>query len=227
MIHHAAAAHARRARAVRAPAAAPSGKIDLRKSLGTLYAPSARRVDEVDVPPMRYLTIDGSGDPNTAPAYHEAIEALFAVSYTLKFLVKRRTGTDYGVMPLEGLWWADDMSRFTTHPADKSGWKWTMMIAQPDLVTPEMIDEARRMVVEKKGLAAVGRMRLETVREGRAMQTLHLGPYADEAPTIARVHAAIAAAGGRPTGKHHEIYLGDPRRAAPARLKTIIRQPFA
>ena len=209
------------------PRATSPAKLDLRKSLGAPYSASARRVDEVDVPPIAFLMIDGEGDPNTAPAYREAVEALYSVSYTLKFMVKRRTGTDWGVMPLEGLWWADDMSRFTTHPADKSGWKWTMMIAQPDVVTPELLEEARRAVAEKKGLAAVGRIRLETFREGRAMQVLHVGPYADEAPTIARLHEAIAEAGHRLGGKHHEIYLGDPRRAAPAKLKTIVRQPFA
>lgn len=202
-------------------------KLDLRKQLGALYAPGWREPELVEVPKLRFLMIDGEGDPNTAPAYRAAIEALYSVSYTLKFLVKGRGGPDYGVMPLEGLWWADDMTSFGSAHRDKSSWKWTAMIAQPDAVTAELFEEARRSVRERKGLAAVDALRLETFDEGPAMQILYTGPYSGEGPTIESVHRAIAARGGRLTGKHHEIYLNVPGRTAPERLRTIIRQPFA
>jgi hypothetical protein len=208
-----------------APKAA--GKLDWRKQLGALYAPSAREVGVVDVPALQFLMIDGSGDPNTSPEFRDAVEALYGVSYALKFMVKKRGGPDYGVMPLEGLWWADDMRDFVRRYEDKSGWRWTLMIAQPDAVTAELFDEARRSVVERKGLAAAARLRLTTFREGPAAQLLHLGPYATEGPTIERLHRAIAERGARLTGKHHEIYLSDPRRSAPEKLRTIVRQPFA
>ena len=202
-------------------------KLDLRKKLGTLYAPSAHEPSFVNVPPLRFIMIDREGDPNSAPMYREAIEALYSVSYTLKFAIKQRGGPDYTVMPLEGLWWADDMSRFRAAWADKSGWKWTAMIHQPDAVTPELFAEAKQTVIEKKGIAAAAKLRLETLDEGPAAQILFVGPYAEEGPTIEALHRAIAARGGRLTGKHHEIYLNAPGRTAPERLRTIIRQPFS
>ena len=203
----------------------PITKLDLRKRLGALYAPAAREPSFVTVPPLRFLMIDGEGDPNTAPAYRAAVEALYSVAYTLKFLVKGRGGPDFTVMPLEGLWWADDMTHFATS-GDKSAWKWTMMIAQPDAVTRELVEEARRSVREKRGLAAVDAIRLERLEEGTAAQILYTGPYSGEGPTISALHRAVAERGGRLTGKHHEIYLNSPGRTAPARLRTIIRQPY-
>ena len=199
-------------------------KIDVRKRLSSLYRVSHKEVVEVDVPPLRYLMIDGAGDPNTSPDYARAVEALFSVSYTTKFAVKKSgLGIDYGVMPLEGLWWADDWSVFTAN--DRGAWKWTMMILQPDFVPEEMIRRAIGDVAEKKKLPAVEKLRLEEFHEGRSAQILHIGPFTEEGPTIQRVHDFIDARSAR-RGKHHEIYLSDIRRAAPEKWKTIIRQPM-
>jgi len=199
-------------------------KIDFRKEMKHLYGPSAREVVQVDVPELQFLMIDGEGDPNTSESYTQAVEALFSVSYTVKFMVKKGPqAVDYAVMPLEGLWWSDDMSAFQT--GDRSRWKWTMMIMQPDFVQPEVLDRAMAEVVRKKGLPGVSRLRLERFTEGLCAQVLHIGPFSEEGPTIARVHAFIEARSGL-AGKHHEIYLSDIRRADPAKWKTIIRQPM-
>lgn len=199
-------------------------KIDLKKEWKHLYQPSAREVVQVDVPTLRYLMFDGEGNPNTSQDYAQGVEALFAVSYTAKFMVKKGPqALDYAVMPLEGLWWADDMSSFVT--GDKSQWKWTMMILQPDFVCDDVIEAARAEVRRKKGLAAVDRLRLEPFSEGRCAQVLHIGPFSEEGPTIERLHDFIDARTGR-AGKHHEIYLSDIRRADPAKWKTIIRHPM-
>jgi hypothetical protein len=200
-------------------------KIDLKKEFKHLYQPSAKEAVEVEVPPMNYLMVDGEGDPNTAQSYQEAIEALYAVSYALKFMVKKGAlAIDYGVMPLEGLWWADDMAQFTT--ADKSGWKWTMMIAQPAFITPEMAEAAIAQVKKKKNPTALSLVRFESLAEGTCAQIMHIGPFSAEGPTIEKVHQFIEARGRR-TGKHHEIYLSDIRKADPSKWKTIIRQPMA
>ena len=200
-------------------------KIDLKRELGPLYRPSASRVVQVDVPAFRFLMIDGEGDPNTSPAYARAVEALFSVSYTAKFMVKKGTqAIDYAVMPLEGLWWSDDLTAFVND--DRAKWQWTMMIMQPDFVEPALIGDAIAQVRRRKRLAAVEELRLETFAEGPCAQTLHVGPFSEEGPTIQRVHDFIRAHSAL-TGKHHEIYLSDVRRADPARWKTIIRQPMA
>jgi hypothetical protein len=200
-------------------------KIDFKKKLGPLYHPSAREVTGVDVPALNYLMIDGQGDPNTAQSYRDAVGALFSVSYAIKFTVKKGTwAIDYGVMPLEGLWWVDDMTQFTIE--DKASWKWTAMIMQPDFVSSDLFLAAREQVEQKKNIAALQELRLEQFNEGTAAQILHIGPYAAEAPTIAKLHAFIHDQGGRRIGKHHEIYLSDPGRTAPEKLRTIIRQPF-
>lgn len=199
-------------------------KIDLKRELGPLYRPSASRVVQVDVPAFRFLMIDGEGDPNTAPAYARAVEALFSVSYTAKFMVKKGAqAIDYAVMPLEGLWWSEELSAFVND--DRAKWQWTMMIMQPDFVEPALIDDAIAQVRRSKRLAAVEALRLETFAEGPCAQTLHVGPFSEEGPTIQRVHDFIRAHSTL-TGKHHEIYLSDVRRAVPARWKTIIRQPM-
>jgi hypothetical protein len=199
-------------------------KIDLKKELKHLYQPSAKAVVQVDVPSFQFLMIDGEGDPNTSAAYAEAVEALFSVSYTVKFMVKKGPrAIDYAVMPLEGLWWADDMSAFTAD--DKARWKWTMMIMQPDFVEAADIQNAIAAVQRKKALAAVDGLRLERFTEGRCAQVLHIGPFSDEGPIVQRVHDFIDARSAR-TGKHHEIYLSDIRRAAPSKWRTIIRQPM-
>ncbi len=199
-------------------------RIDLKKDLKHLYQPSAKAVVEVQVPAFNYLMVDGEGDPNTAQAYAQAVEALFAVSYTAKFMAKKGPlATDYAVMPLEGLWWADDMTTFGT--ADKSNWKWTSMIMQPPVVSAALVEAAMAEVRRKKSLPGVERMRFESFTEGRCAQVLHLGPFSEEGPTIERLHHFIDAIAQR-SGKHHEIYLSDIRRADPAKWKTIIRQPM-
>ena len=199
-------------------------KIDFKKELKSLYQPSAKVVALADVPTMNYLMIDGEGDPNTAKAYAEAIETLFAVAYGVKFLVKRSLAIDYGVMPLEGLWWADDMAVFSA--GDKSKWQWTAMIMQPPFVTTEIIAEAVATVKKKKNPPAIAKVRFAPLAEGTCAQTLHVGPFSEEGPTIERVHEFIRAR-GKLVGKHHEIYLSDIRKAAPEKWKTIVRQPLA
>lgn len=199
-------------------------KIDLKKALKHLYLPSAKEVVQVDVPTLRFLMIDCNGDPNTSQEYAQAVEALFSVSYTAKFMVKKGPeATDYAVMPLEGLWWADDMSSFVA--GDKSKWKWTMMIMQPEFVEPEILHAAIAEVKEKKALPAANDLRIEKFTEGLCAQVLHVGPFSEEGPAIQRVHAFIQSRSSL-GGKHHEIYLSDIRRADPAKWKTIIRQPM-
>lgn len=198
-------------------------KIDLKKELKRFYHSSAKEVMLVEVPAMNFLMIDGQGDPNTSPSYQEAVEALFSVAYAIKFKVKKTLAIDYGVLPLEGLWWADNMSAFSA--GDKSGWKWTMMIMQPEFVSTALTRDTIAEVKKKKDLPALAKLRFAPFHEGRAAQLLHVGPFTAEGPTVARVHAYIDAAGKR-SGKHHEIYLSDIRKADPAKWKTIIRQPL-
>jgi hypothetical protein len=199
-------------------------KVDLKKDLGALYRPSAKQVAEVEVPACQFLMVDGQGDPNTSQAYREAVEALFSVSYAAKFLARKGTlGIDYAVMPLEGLWWADDLAAFVAN--DRSQWQWTMMIMQPPFVPAALIATAIGSVRDKKGLAAVDKLRLETFAEGLCAQVLHIGPFTDEGPTIERLHEFIDSRSDR-RGKHHEIYLSDIRRADPRKWRTIIRQPM-
>ncbi|MEN8235451.1 MAG: GyrI-like domain-containing protein [Actinomycetota bacterium] len=198
-------------------------KLDLKRQYREFYAPSAKQCSLVDVPEMQFLMIDGVGDPNLEQSYREAIEALYAVSYTLKFTSKKEDGIDYTVMSLEGLWWVDDMTGFSLD--DKSAWHWTAMIMQPDHITESHVATAVQEVRRKKGLPAIELLRLESFREGPAVQVMHLGPYSDEPPTIDRLHRHASEQGYRLRGKHHEIYLSDPRRTAPERLRTVIRQP--
>lgn len=199
-------------------------KMDWKKTYKALYLPPSTPV-VVEVPAMKYLMVDGHGDPNTEQAYQEAIEALFSISYTLKFAIKKESGIEYRVFPLEGLWWVKDMRQFTTE--DKSNWDWTMMIAQPEVVTVEWVERTRAEVLKKKkGLDAVKQVRFEMYAEGLSVQLMHIGPYAEEGANIARLHAFIHENGYEVNGKHHEIYLSDVRRSAPEKLKTVIRQPF-
>ena len=198
-------------------------KIDLKKELKYLYQPSAKDVALVEVPSMNFLMVDGRGDPNTSPAYQEAVEALFSVAYAVKFKVKKTLAIDYGVPPLEGLWWADDMAVFTA--GDKSAWQWTMMIMQPEFVSAALVRDTIAEVKKKKDLPALAKLRFETFAEGKSAQILHVGPFTAEGPTIAKLHAFIVA-NGKLSGKHHEIYLSDIRKADPAKWKTIIRQPL-
>jgi hypothetical protein len=182
----------------------------------------------VRVPRLRFLCLDGRGDPNTSPEYAAAVQALYAVSYAARFRLKREGGPVFRVSPLEGLWWADDFGAFAA--GDKAAWSWTMLIRQPDAVTDELADRLVDEVAAAKSLPAVRGLRLTDFEEGPAAQVLHVGPYAAEGPTIARLHEFLRERGLTPDGhlhKHHEIYLGDPRRAAPDKLRTIIRQPYA
>jgi hypothetical protein len=200
-------------------------KIDLKKELKPFYQPSAREMTVVDVPAFRFLMVDGEGDPNTSQEYARAVEALFSVSYTAKFMVRKGAQEiDYAVMPLEGLWWADDLTAFTAN--DRAKWKWTMMIMQPDFAADEIIQAAIAEVRKKQTAPAVDQLRLETFTEGLCAQVLHLGPFSEEGPTIERLHEFIDARSSR-AGKHHEIYLTDIRRADPKNWKTIIRQPMS
>jgi hypothetical protein len=199
-------------------------KIDLKKTLKDFYSASSKEVVFVDVPPMSFLMIDGEGDPNVSQAYADAIEALYTVSFTLKFAVKKGPeAMDYAVMPLEGLWWADDMNAFVW--GEKSKWKWTAMIMQPEFITWIMVENAVETASGKKSLPAVKKLRFEAFTEGLSAQILHVGPFSEEGPTIEKVHTAIDSRGER-KGKHHEIYLSDMRKTHPSKWKTIIRQPI-
>ncbi|MCF6304173.1 MAG: GyrI-like domain-containing protein [Rhodobacteraceae bacterium] len=200
-------------------------KLDLKKQQKDIYAPSAKKVSLLDIGPMNYLMIDGKGAPE-GPRYTQVIEALFAVSYTMKFLIKKGPrAIDYGVMPLEGLWWAEDMAHFSTK-RDKSQWQWTMMIRQPDFIKQADIDMAMQAATKKKNPANLEGLRFENYTEGPCAQILHIGPFEEEGPTIEQLHAAIEATGHTLSGKHHEIYLSDIRRAAPEKWRTILRQPY-
>jgi len=199
-------------------------KLDLKKSLKYLYEPSARVFSIVDVPLMNFIMIDGHGNPNTSVEYTEALQALYSAAYTLKFKIKKDLSVDYPVMASEGLWWMDDMHEFSM--ANKDDWKWTMMIMQPETVTQQIFAQGVAEAKKKRERPALSRLRLEPYHEGLATQIMYFGPYADEGPTIARLHQFIEESGYTRSGKHHEIYLGDPRRTAPEKLRTVIRQPM-
>jgi hypothetical protein len=201
-------------------------KIDFKKVLKHLYNPSAKEVVIVDVPKMNFAMVDGIGDPGNAE-FMAATEALYSVSYTLKFMIKNgpaKSAVDYGVPPLEGLWWADDMKAFRLGKRDE--WKWTLMIMQPEFITKTVFKEALERAKEKKGFPAIDDIRFESFKEGKSAQIMHIGPYAEEAPTIEKIHAFAKDNGYALTGKHHEIYLSDPRKAKPEKMKTVIRQPM-
>ena len=201
-------------------------KVDLKKQIPTYTAPRGA-FEIVTVPPMRYLMIDGHGDPNSSPEFATAVEALYPLAYTLKFASKRALDRDYTVMPLEGLWWADDHAAFTVS-RDKSKWDWTLMIMQPDWIDHEMFADAVATASAKNPDARVHEVRFGSYTEGRCVQTLHVGAFDDEAPVLAEMHDVFIPQNGlRLTGKHHEIYFSDPRKGAPERRRTILRQPVA
>ena len=198
-------------------------KIDFKKTLKALYQPPAGQFSLVEVPRLTFVMVDGQGDPNIAPAYVNAVQWLFSVSYTLKFMSKKELARDYVVPPLEGLWWADDMTSFLTR--DKAAWSWTMMILQPDWITAAMFQAAIDKAGQKLGDAPAS-LRLEDYEEGLSVQILHIGSYDDEGPALRRLHEEYLPENGlTETGHHHEIYLSDPRKVAPEKLKTILRQP--
>lgn len=198
-------------------------KTDWKKEMKEYYSPPKKEAVMVDVPEMNFLMVDGAGDPNTSQDYRESIEVLYAMAYTLKFMVKIEDPEhDYSVMPLEGLWWGEDESFLFD---DKSAFEWTSMIMQPEPVTEKHVAEAVKQVKEKKDPVALPKCRFESFHEGLSAQIMHIGPYAEEEPTIKRLHAFIEEHGHGLRGKHHEIYLSDPRRAAPEKLRTVVRQP--
>jgi len=205
-----------------------AGKIDFKKTQKEFYQPNAQEPVIIEVPEMQFLMIDGMGSPGDSQEYQDALAILYPVAFRTKFLSKAK-GKDYVVPPLEGLWWADDMNDFTEGNRDK--WKWTMMIRQPDWITQDIIKEATAITKEKKPELSklLPKLRLEKYKEGKAAQIMHIGPYSEEGPTVQKVHDFIQKEGGKFDGlkaKHHEIYLSDPRKANPATMKTVIRQPF-
>ena len=197
-------------------------KVNLKKELKQIYNPSAKEVSFVEIPDMNFLIIDGEGAPE-GQQYMDAVKTLYPVAYALKFMIKKAKGVDFGVMPLEGLWWMDDMTQFSTERKDE--WKWTAMIMQPQYVTIADFKEALEQV-KKKNLPAISKIRFELFHEGKAAQIMHIGPYSEEGPNVQKIHDAIKATGHQLSGKHHEIYLGDPRKTAPEKLKTVLRQPY-
>lgn len=207
------------------PDSARPANVDIKKLRRDLYSGRVGRIDLVDVPPMLFLMVDGAGDPNVAPEYREAVESLYVLSYSIRAVAKAELGRVHTVGPLEGLWYADDPRVFTAR--DKGAWRWTMMIWQPDWITAEVVAAAGERATTARGSDAGERVRFARFAEGAAVQTLHVGPYDAEGPVIAGMHEDIAGRGAVPSGHHHEIYLSDPRRVEPARLKTILRQPVA
>ena len=197
-------------------------KLDLKKSRKALFSGRHNRFATIEVPPMSYLMVDGHGDPNRAPEYKSAVEGLYATAYTIKFLCKAE-GRDFVVPPLEGLWSAPDPESFTARRKDE--WDWTMMIMMPDFVDQALFQRARGKAAEKMGSIPES-LRLEVLEEGLCLQALHIGSYDEEGPLLAKLHNEIMPAERYDfAGRHHEIYLGDPRKTASEKLKTLLRQP--
>lgn len=200
-------------------------KIDLKKENKEIYYPSPEYVSVVEVPQMKFLMIDGEGDPNTSQKYQDAMESLFPVSYRAKFISKKEISQDYVVMPLEGLWWADNMEEFSLD--DKESWKWTAMIRQPNFINADIIKKAVKEIKAKKNPSALAKIRFGSLEEGLSAQIMHIGPYGEaEIPTVEKLHEFIKNNRYSKINKHHEIYLSDVRRKKPERLKTVIRQPI-
>ena len=201
-------------------------KIDFKKTMKTLFAPSAKDFAVVDVPPLQFLMIDGKGAPDSEAdcEYARALAALYPMAFKLKFLSKTKYGRDYVVPPLQALWWADDMDVFLT--GDKDAWQWTVMIMQPEWIRSEDVEEIRLVVQKSADLPALPALQLKNYHEGQAVQIMHIGPYSEEGPTLKRLHSEFLPENGFvESGHHHEIYLGDPRKTAPEKLKTVLRQP--
>ena len=201
-------------------------KIDYKKELKELLSASAKKPGLVEVPVLKFIKIDGKGDPNTSQDFKECVEVLYGLSYTIKFMCKKdkEKPFDYTVLPLQGLWYAEDYDVF--HSGEKSLWQWTLMIMQPDRVTDQVYEEAKEQLIKKKNPPAIDKAYFESFHEGLSAQIMHIGPYAEETPTIEKLHNFIKAEGYTFNGEHHEIYLGDPRKSAPEKLKTIIRHPI-
>ena len=201
-------------------------KIDLVKKYKELYQPSPKAPVILCVPPFHFLSLEGNGDPNDSPLYQDTLQSLYQLAYTLKFAFKKTSGVDFQVMPLEGLWWSENMEDFITR--DKGGWQWRMLIAQPEMVSEEWVEEARKLALAKKDAGArLREIQFQVYDEGLSVQILYLGPYSAEGPAIQRMHTFAQEQGYHLNGLHHEIYLGDPRRTAPEKLKTVLRQPIS
>ena len=196
--------------------------IDLKKTLKPFYTASAAKPAIVDIPPMNALMVDGTGDPG-GPAFQEAVGSLYSVAYTLKFAFKKEQAVDYPVMALEGLWCAEDPAFFADGKRDE--WRWTLFIVLPDVVRKKDVAGAVAAVKKKAKFPRFPEVRFERFVEGKAVQVMHVGPYAAEGPTIGRLHRFVEEQGYRLRGRHHEIYLGDPRRSVPEKLRTIVRHP--
>ena len=196
-------------------------KLELRKTMKEFYNPPAREVVLVELPSLKYIMVDGDGEPG-GESFQQAMTTLYNIAYTMKFQSKRLLKKDYDMMAPEGLWWMKG-EKFDMTKKDK--WLWTLMILVPDFVTPKMFSEAVTEVRSKKNPPGLERARLETLDEGTSVQIMHVGPYATEPASIAKMDAYAKEHGYKMVGKHHEIYLGDPRRAAPSKLKTVLRHP--
>jgi hypothetical protein len=200
-----------------------SPKIDLRKAHKARFSAPAGDFERVDLPPAAYLMIDGQGPPG-GEAYAKALATLYPAAYGLKFHSKLELGRDYVVPPLEGLWWAQDRTAFTANRRDE--WLWTMMILIPEWIGPDEFAVSLAQTARKKPDTDFTPLRRQVLEEGLCLQKLHIGSFADEAPVLHRLHHELMPREGLTfNGEHHEIYLNDPRRTAPDKLRTILRQP--
>lgn len=204
-------------------------KIDYRKELKEFYRPSPKAPSLVEVPTMNFLMVDGRGNPNTSQEFEDAVAALYGLSYTLKFMLKGSGTPEYTVMPLEGLWWNPANKKFNwqNDKWDWDEWVWTLMIAQPGHISADDFKAARAELKKKKDPPALSKVRFKEFAEGPSAQIMHIGPYSEEGPTVSTLHGFVKESGHRLRGKHHEIYLSDPRRADPMKMKTIIRHPVS
>lgn len=200
-------------------------KLDLKKELKDLYKVSSKKVVKVKVPKLKIVAVEGKGSPASSD-FKKAIETLYPVAYKIKFHYKKE-GKDYSVMPLEGLWWAENMNDFVA--GNKDNWLWKIFIVQPDFVSEKVFVSAVEKMKEEKGFSALNKIKFEELNEGMSAQILHIGPFSEEGPNIKKIHELIKGEGYNFDGlkqKHHEIYLSDMRKTSPEKLKTILRQPF-
>jgi hypothetical protein len=200
-------------------------KIDLKKELKAFYNPTAKEVTLIEVPKMNFIMIDGQGAPES-PQFAQSIQALYPIAYTIKFDKKKAGGPDFTVMALEALWWAENMKVFMPETADRNKWQWTVIMLLPDFITRKDFENAVAAAQKKKDNPALSKVRFESFTEGKSAQIMHIGPYSAEGPNIQKLHHKIVEIGGKLSGKHHEIYLSDPRRVTPDKMKTVVRQPY-
>ncbi|HOX37330.1 MAG TPA: GyrI-like domain-containing protein [Candidatus Brocadiia bacterium] len=200
-------------------------KVDFKKTFKHLYAPSVKAPALVDVPPLNFLTIDGAGDPNDSQAFQDAFACLFGLAYTIKFMKKPKPegAFDFVVPPPEGVFWTEEDGSIRIK--DKAAWKWTLMIMQPDFVTKELVSEAKIQLTEKKDPPGLATLRYERDPGGKAVTMTHLGPYCEEGRTIEKMRALAESEGYVLCGKHREIYMNDPRRVKPEKIKAVLRHP--